>query len=221
MPQTNISGRLSRVSGKSLKMPANVDAKPEVCAVILAAGFSTRFGGNKLIMNVGGKTIISHAVESALGSSADRVAAVIPDDTTMRTYIPASVTLITNAMRGKGISSSIAAAVECFKESADALMFMVADQPMVDTGTLDNIISIFRQNPSFIVASSVDGDVRNPMIFPKRYFEDLLQLTGDIGAKSVALANITHVIKVEVSPEKLVDIDTVEDLAKLNSKIKK
>ncbi len=139
----------------------------------------------------------------------------------MRAYIPASVTLITNAMRGKGISSSIAAAVEYFKESADAIMFMVADQPMVDTGTLDNIISIFRQNPSFIVASSVDGDVRNPMIFPKRYFEDLLQLTGDIGAKSVALANITHVIKIEVSPEKLVDIDTVEDLVKLNSRIKK
>jgi molybdenum cofactor cytidylyltransferase len=100
-------------------------------------------------------------------------------------------------------------------------MFLVADQPMIDAGTLDNILSIFRQNPSFIVASSVAGDVRNPMIFPERYFEELLQLTGDSGAKSVALANITNVIKVDVSPEKLVDIDTVEDLAKLNSRIKK
>ncbi|MHB1708169.1 MAG: nucleotidyltransferase family protein [Thermoplasmataceae archaeon] len=202
-------------------MPANTDAKSEVCAVILAAGFSTRFGSNKLIMDVGGKPIISHAVESALGSSADRVAVVIPVGSTMRTYISTSVTLITNALRDKGISSSIAAAVEYFKESADAIMFMVADQPMIDTCTLDKILSIFRQNPSFIVASSVDGDVRNPVIFPKKYFEVLLQLTGDSGAKSVALANIKNVIKVEVNPEKLVDIDTVEDLAELNSRIKK
>ena len=206
---------------KTFEGAANTDPRSEVCAVILAAGFSTRFGSNKLIMDVGGKPIISHAVEAALGSSADRVAVVIPVGSTMRAYVPASVMLITNAFRDKGISSSIAAAVEYFKESADAIMFLVADQPMIDAGTLDNILSIFRQNPSFIVASSVAGDVRNPMIFPERYFEELLQLTGDSGAKSVALANITNVIKVDVSPEKLVDIDTVEDLAKLNSRIKK
>jgi len=202
-------------------MPANTETKSEVCAVILAAGFSERFGSNKLIMDVGGKPIIRHAIESALGSSADRVAVVIPVGSTMRTYISASVTLITNSLRDKGISSSIAAAVKYLKESADAIMFMVADQPMIDAGTLDNILWIFRQNPSFIVASSVNGELRNPMIFPKRYFEELLQLTGDSGAKSVALKNIKHVIRVEVNPEKLVDIDTVDDLAKLNSRIKK
>ncbi len=201
-------------------MPENTETAPAVYAVILAAGFSTRFGTNKLIMKVGGKPIIRHTVDSAIGSTADRVAVVIPVGSTMRAYIPDSVTLIINTVRDKGISSSIAAAVEYFKESADAIMFMVADQPMIGTGTLDNILSTFRQNPSFIVASSVDGDVRNPMIFPKRYFEDLLQLTGDSGAKSVALANITSVIKVEINPEKLVDIDTVEDLEKLNSRIK-
>jgi molybdenum cofactor cytidylyltransferase len=202
-------------------MPANTETKSEVCAVILAAGFSERFGSNKLIMDVGGKPIIRHAIESALGSSADKVAVVIPVGSTMRTYISASVTLITNSLRDKGISSSIAAAVKYLKESADAIMFMVADQPMIDAGTLDNILWIFRQNPSFIVASSVNGELRNPMIFPKRYFEELLQLTGDSGAKSVALKNIKHVIRVEVNPEKLVDIDTVDDLAKLNSRIKK
>jgi molybdenum cofactor cytidylyltransferase len=202
-------------------MPANTETKSEVCAVILAAGFSERFGSNKLIMDVGGKPIIRHAIESALGSSADRVAVVIPVGSTMRTYISASVTLITNSLRDKGISSSIAAAVKYLKESADAIMFMVADQPMIDAGTLDNILWIFRQNPSFIVASSVNGELRNPMIFPKRYFEELLQLTGDSGAKLVALKNIKHVIRVEVNPEKLVDIDTVDDLAKLNSRIKK
>ena len=206
---------------QTFESAANTDTKSEVCAVILAAGFSTRFGSNKLIMDVGGKPIISHAVESALGSSADRVAVVIPVGSPMRAYIPASVTLIINTVRDKGISSSIAAAVEYLKETAQAIMFMVADQPMIDTGTLDNILTTFRQNPSFIVASSVHGDVRNPMIFPKRYFEELLQLTGDSGAKSVAQANMTSVIKVEINPEKLVDIDTVEDLAKLNSTIKK
>ena len=81
----------------------------------------------------------------------------------MRAYIPDSVTLIINTVRDKGISSSIAAAVEYLKESAYAIMFMVADQPMIGTGTLDYILSTFRQNPSFIVASSVDGDVRNPI----------------------------------------------------------
>ena len=56
-----------------MKMPANIDAKPEVCAVILAAGFSTRFGGNKLIMDLGESptigvpTALARAIEKASG----------------------------------------------------------------------------------------------------------------------------------------------------------
>ena len=45
--------------------------------VILAAGMSTRFPGNKLLYEVNGKPLIRHIVESALESKADEVIVVL------------------------------------------------------------------------------------------------------------------------------------------------
>ena len=202
-------------------MAINCDRSPTVCAVILAAGFSRRFGSDKLLSTFDGKSILQCSTESAPSSSVSRVAVVVPEDSELVYHIPASVSMITNMERREGVSTSIAAGVKFFRSFADGILFLVADQPLIDSETLERLLSIFREHPSCIIASSVGGDIRNPMVFPSRFFGRLTLLSGDTGAKTIALSSIQDVIKVEVDPNKLVDIDTVEDLKRLNSMFKK
>ena len=87
---------------------------------------------------------------------------------------------------------------------------MLADQPHVTSEYLNSLIEVSKNNPSNIIASSYQGSVGVPTIFPKNYFNDLLDLKGDKGAKNFLLQQNNNVIKVN-STQNLLDIDTPED----------
>lgn len=204
-----------------MKMARSSEHRQEVCAVILAAGFSKRFGSDKLLSDMGGRTVLQRSVENVLGTSVDKVAVVVPNDGKLDNYLPSSVHRIYNPERTGGISTSIAAGVNFFRNSANGILLMVADQPLVDSGTLDKLLSLFRENPSRIVACSVSGEIRNPMIFPARLFGSLASLKGDSGAKDLALSRVGELKTVEVDQEKLMDVDTIDDLKQVLSLIRK
>ncbi len=51
-----------------------------ICAIVLASGRSRRMGVQKLLLDYGGKTVISHIVEQLLDSVIDRVYVVVGHD---------------------------------------------------------------------------------------------------------------------------------------------
>src|SRR5262249_23756488 len=56
--------------------PAEPPRMPKIGAIVLAAGLSSRMGSNKLLADVGGKVLVRHAVEAALGSAVSPVVVV-------------------------------------------------------------------------------------------------------------------------------------------------
>lgn len=112
------------------------------------------------------------------------------------------------------MSSSIRAAVETLGPNADAILFLLSDQPLVSTPVLNALIDSFRQDPNRIAASSYSNTVGVPALFPKQYFPDLAALAGDAGAKTVILRNLNTISKIPF-PEGSIDIDSLSDLKKL------
>jgi molybdenum cofactor cytidylyltransferase len=127
------------------------------------------------------------------------------------------VEIIQNCDYELGLSSSIKKGLNFIKSKGyDAILIMLADQPKVDTDYLNHFIDEIQKQPSKIIASSYSGISGVPAIFPKAYFNQLLHLKGDQGAKQLLNSPKSEVIS--FTTNKLTDIDTKQDyLDYLNS----
>jgi molybdenum cofactor cytidylyltransferase len=180
--------------------------------LILAAGESSRMGEAKQLLPIGNKTLLGIAIEGALKSKADSVYCVLGahSEVIQKTIKHYSIKIIDNNEYQLGLSSSIIKGIDCLKtEHFDNVLIMLGDQPNVDQAYLNQLMDAHHNNPTKIITSSYDGSFGVPAIFPKSYFNQLLHLKGDKGAK-----NFLNSAKVEVlgyNSDQLTDIDTTKD----------
>ncbi|MFT3906551.1 MAG: nucleotidyltransferase family protein [Steroidobacteraceae bacterium] len=185
-------------------------------AVVLAAGAATRFGAPKQLARYQDQPLLLHALNHAtqylgpavtlvLGAHAAGISAVLHRST---------ASLVVNRDWAEGLASSIRAGVRALPGSCDAVLLLLADQPRVDTATLQRLGSAWRRQPRSIVASLYADTVGVPAIFPRRCFGELLALRGDQGARRLLDRYADQLVRV-TNPEAAIDIDSPEDLARL------
>ena len=183
--------------------------------LVMAAGNSTRYQGNKLAALFRGKPIIEYALDAV---PADRFAAV-----TVVTQYPEIEALarqhgfavIRNEHPDWGISHTIRLGTEAMQD-CNAILYMVADQPLLDDASVERILECWRQHPCNIVGASHNGKRGNPCIFPKEFFEELMALEEDHGGNTVIRRYPDRLLTVEVAQEELTDVDTRAALAALD-----
>ena len=93
---------------------------------------------------------------------------------------------------------------------------MVCDQPFISVKTLNLVIDNFVSGDKGIVCVGCGNNKGNPVIFSKKYINELLSLEGDNGGKKVINNNLNDLKIVKIDNEiELVDIDTQEKLRSL------
>jgi molybdenum cofactor cytidylyltransferase len=102
--------------------------------------------------------------------------------------------------------------------SYDAVVFVNADLPHLPDKELANFIfySILNKNG---IAVMYSDDYKNPAYFEKKYFDDLMTLSGDKGARELFDKYKMNVYKYYINNKYLLDIDTKEDLEKQMCKV--
>lgn len=184
-------------------------------AAILAAGASSRLGSPKQLVEYRGQNLLERA-QSALGSiklSATILGAnleVIKSQCRLNT----SIEIIENTSWSEGLSSSIKCAVKyAIQRGCSHLLLMTCDQPAVDSSVIDSLSELSRKNPDSIIACRYGDTSGIPAIFPAKYFEQLLALSGDRGAKKI-IESTTDVISLQFEDAAL-DIDSPQDMSEL------
>jgi len=189
----------------------------DVYACVLAAGKSSRFGATKLVQPFQGLPLLQKALVAAQGACKDRVLLVVGHD--QGSVVEASAglfdRLVVNNEFGSGINSSIAASIRSCQDDADAVIVMLADQPLVSAAHIRDLIGTWSGADNEIVSTSFDGITSPPILFPKSAFPALLKLRGDSGAKSL-LSNDTFVVTSVDFPPAGFDIDRPEDLCQID-----
>ena len=184
---------------------------PDVRALILAAGSSTRFGKQKLRENLpSGNTVLEQTL--------NRVKLAVPDVKVV-TSIHFYETLQTQGREFEifsGASSGMGATLSYgirLTEEADACLVCLADMPFIQTTTYQTLAALLTSEN--IVVPIFEGKKGNPVGFGKRFFNDLMLLNGDIGGRELLrrYSDVTQHVKVE-DPAILYDIDTPADLEK-------
>jgi molybdenum cofactor cytidylyltransferase len=191
----------------------------QVAIVLLAAGSSRRMGQPKQLLPWNESTLLGHAIKSILSTGASKLFLVIGahSDQIAAKVDLSGMTVLINENWQKGLGSSIAFAVgEINKKYTDieAVLFLLADQPFIKSIHLDNIMQLhFREQESIILTRN--EEYRGvPVLFPRKFFPELMVLANDEGAKKVIDNYKEHVLEV-VSGNDTTDIDTFDIYEKL------
>ncbi|MGH6988446.1 MAG: NTP transferase domain-containing protein [Stellaceae bacterium] len=195
---------------------------PRIAALILAAGQSTRMGTlNKLTIEVGGKPMVRHAAEAALGSKARPVTVVTGHE---REAVEAAlsgldVAFVHNPDYAQGLSTSMKTGLAALAATADGAVMLLGDMPRVAATEIDRLIAAF--NPTegrAIVVPARKGKRGNPVLLGRQVFHELARVEGDRGAREVIAAHDDLVAEIDVAGDGiLTDIDTPQALAKLRA----
>ena len=182
------------------------------CAVIPAAGRSSRMGTrNKLLLPLGGKTLIEHTLAPYLQIQDMAVFVVLgyQRERFERVLAPYPVRLIHNPDHETGLASSLVRGVSAAGENRSGYLFALGDMPLIQPATVRLLLDRFcgSQEPR-IVLPTRGGCGGHPVIFSRHYFADLVALSGDRGAKSVIEAHAAEVVSVAVNDKGVLrDVD--------------
>lgn len=190
--------------------------------VILAAGAGSRFGGSKLLALKDGIPLYEHMLNKMRGFGAYPVYIVTGDRTIAAAAEERGITPVWNTMPEKGIARSITLGLEAAldtehqkKESRKQLrgaLFSVCDQPMLSVSTIQRILNEAFLHPGSIVCAGSNGKRGNPVLWDRAFFSELMQLSGDIGGRSIMEKYPEKIRIVETETEELHDVDRREDL---------
>ena len=197
------------------EMPGKNNA-PEVHAVLLAAGRSSRMGGsNKLLADFGGKALVRRQAERVLASRARSLTVVVGHEASrIRDALAGlEVAFAYNPAFAEGLASSLQRGVAALPEATAGALIVLGDMPEVSAENLDRLIGAFeRASGSAIVRATHEGKRGNPVILPRSVFPDIEAIEGDTGARHIVESSACEVIDVEIGRAASVDVDTPEAL---------
>ena len=188
---------------------------PFISAIILAAGESRRMGKPKQLIPLEKTTILEQTVDNFLNSEVPDVIVVVgyKAEEVAKLIANRPVTVAVNSAYREGMSTSIVAGLSLLSDKAQGVMFALADQPFIDSQTINRLIEAFGIYDKGIVMPIYQGRRGHPVIFSIKYEEELLSLKGDIGGREIICRHPDDVFEVAVNCEGIfVDIDTMDNL---------
>ena len=101
-----------------------------------------------------------------------------------------------------------------YRENQDeeGCMFAVADQPYLTAWSLRKMIQCWKDSDKGIVVSSHGERLGNPVIFARKYYEELSRLEGDVGGKQVIKKHLDDVQMFEMPEPELKDLDSPTEI---------
>lgn len=187
----------------------------KICALILAAGSSSRLGRPKQLVKAHGKTLLERAAESAIEAGLEPVHVVLGAcfDQINTSIAHLGVHICKNEQWQEGIGSSISAGMNSVtaEKEYEGVLTMLCDQLHVNSAHLKTLINAFLKEEKGIIATEYANQPGVPALFSRKYFSLLQKLKGDEGAKKIIRRNPEDVHSI-LFEEAIRDIDTQEDL---------
>jgi molybdenum cofactor cytidylyltransferase len=175
---------------------------------------------NKLLEIIDGKPIIAYIVETALASGAvcpvivvtgfeaDRVAAALRG---------LDVTIVNNPDFEQGLSTSLRAGLAALPPDCDGALILLGDMPQIESCDIAALIWAAKDRHAICIPVK-DDKQGNPVLWGAAYFAEMMQLTGDSGAKQLLAKHRECIVEVPIASDRIfTDIDTPGDLEDLRA----
>jgi molybdenum cofactor cytidylyltransferase len=186
-----------------------------IAGLLLAAGRSRRFGGDKLLAPLRGRRVIRWSAES-LANAVDQLYVVTPPGAheLVRALGGLDVVLVEHIGRDGGLGTSLAAGIAAMTYEVEAAVVALADQPFVDSAVVARLCDAWRASASQPRAAVpvYRGGRGHPILFSRSCFAELARLGGDAGARALLDAMGEDLLLLPVDADAPADVDTPEAL---------
>ncbi|NIA28249.1 MAG: NTP transferase domain-containing protein [Desulfobulbaceae bacterium] len=187
-----------------------------IIALVLAAGSAKRFGSSKQLAEFDGKPLAKRALDTTVTVFGDSTVLVVGHvwRAVARSCSPLPGFLIVNDQHERGLGSSIACATRTVQHAAQAIIVILADQPLITAKHLQCLRDNWSGADNEIVTTGFGDTTGPPVLFPRACFNDLATLQGETGGRHLLSDERFAVRKVGFEPAS-VDIDTPAALDEL------
>ena len=183
-----------------------------VTGVILAAGQGSRMGKPKQLLPLGGEAMVLHVARNACRAGFDEVIVITGayDAEVKQVLEGLTLQVIYNEEWAQGQATSVKKAVESIADTQQAVVFLLADQPLVSSALIHNVIQVYNKTKASIIIPRALGRPGNPVLFDlKTWRFPLLQLVGDEGARQIIRKNPEMIHYMELPDQEIfLDVDT-------------
>jgi molybdenum cofactor cytidylyltransferase len=199
---------------------------PTVAAIVLAAGRSRRMAPHNklLIADRTGKPLIARTVDNVLSSHARPVLVVTGHEAgrVEEALAGRPVRFVHAPDYAEGLSASLKAGIAAVPEDCAAAVVCLGDMPLVAGRVVDRLLAAYdRDEGRLIVLPTYHGKQGNPMLWDRRFFPEILQISGDNGARFLIGQHMDVVAEVEIGEDTVLrDFDTAESLADLPARLR-
>ena len=190
-----------------------------VSAVVLAAGVAESMREQEALLPLPDQPVLQRVLEGALASKLREVVCVVSDLVSARRHITIEnerLIWLVNYGADGGLNSSLNAGLWAIDPNSDGVLFLAGDQPFLRSELIDALIERFENSRALIVAPSFQEQPRDPLLFRRELFPDLLKITGNRGARALFEKNRDQAELVPWDEEiPCVDVDARADYERL------
>ena len=176
-----------------------------ISAILLAAGQSKRMNGeNKLVKKIKDIPVIKHSVRNIMASSIDELIVVLGHQKEIIEKLidkNEKIKFVFNKDYESGMASSIKTGLNNLSEKAEAFFICLGDMPMVNADIYNQLIK--SRNQKDIIVPTYKGQPGNPVLFDKLMKEKIMNITGDVGAKTILELNKDKILNIETNDKSI------------------
>jgi molybdenum cofactor cytidylyltransferase len=198
---------------------ARATARPRVAAIVLAAGASSRMAPRHKLLVEGpdGRPMVARGVDHILASPARPVIVVTGHrDAEIRTALAGrDVRFVFAERHAEGLAESLKAGLAALPEEAVAALICLGDMPLVEAADITRILAAYDPDEGrLIVVPTHNGQPGNPVLWDRGFIPEMMQLTGDTGARALLRRHVDAISEVAMDTDAVLrDFDTPESIA--------
>jgi molybdenum cofactor cytidylyltransferase len=192
------------------------------CAIVLAAGMSTRMGAHKVLLPLGATTVIAHVVDALARSAIDRTFVVVGHEGARVAEALAghAATIVANPDYAAGMLSSVRAGLRALPGECGAALIALGDQPRIDAALVDAMLRAFAASGKGIVVPVFGGARGHPLLCSTRYRDEILAAYDEVGLRGLLGAHADDVLELRAADAAvLADLDTPDDYARERARV--
>jgi len=187
---------------------------------VLAAGTSSRMGGNKLLFDLAGEPLVRRTVRTAIAGGLDPILVVLghEPEAVRRALTALPCRFVANASYADGMNTSVCAGFGALPGGVVAGVVLLSDMPLVDAGMISAIVARYRNSDELLVLSDYDGVNAPPILIDRSLFGELLSEGKGCG-KRLRRTHPDKAASISWPAAALADLDTPEDYERVRAQI--
>jgi molybdenum cofactor cytidylyltransferase len=190
-----------------------------VAGIVLAAGTSSRLGRNKLLMELGGESVLRRTVRNAIDGGLVPVLVILGFEAHRARDALAGLACepVDNPDYALGINGSLQAGFAAVPPGAVAAVVLLGDMPLVTGSMIAAVVEAYRRSDAPLVISQY-GDVHAPpTLYDRSLFGEFQEREGEGAGKRMVERHRHEALSIAFPPDALVDLDEPDDYRRLQT----